>query len=264
MFVYFKNGNKKAKESYYTVHNLLMAQKVSSGKGVKIGVIDWLFGNPNDEKMYAGFYDATEMGFLDKKEHGFAMCNTLKEVAPECQIFAINGMTRDSINNDELRVEYLKKAINYAIQNRIQILTYSHKSIDDKNALKELKEILHLAQENGIITIFLHCDIQGNIMPVAIGSKFENAQANIFAIYQYDYNSLNSVAYTKWLDSKKTDQTCFLSWSSMSPVLAGFIALLLEQKPELTKKEIIEILNKTSKNKVPNILEAVILAKDNN
>ena len=40
-------------------------------------------------------------------------------------------------------------------------------------------------------------------MPVAIGSKIENEQSEIFYIYQYDYNALNPVAYKKWIDSGK-------------------------------------------------------------
>ena len=262
MFKFFKNSNKKAIESYYTVHNLSKAQKVCTGKGVKIGIIDWLFGNEKDQ-LYSGFYDPTEMGFLDNKEHGYAMASTLKEIARDCQIYAINGITKGCLDDDMLRVKFLQKAVNYAIENNIQILTYSHKPIVDEDAIKELQKILDFAEKNDVLTIFLHCNLKNNIMPVAIGSKIENEIAEIFYIYQYNYNSLNPIAYKKWLDSKKTDQTCFLSWSSMTPVLAGFVALLLEQKPELTKKEIIQLLNKTSKNKIPNILEAVNLLKTN-
>ena len=260
MFVYFKNGNKKAKESYYSVHNLTKAQLLSTGKEVKIGIIDWLFGNEKD-KFYSGFYDVTEQGFINNKEHGHAMAKTLKEIAPNCELFAINGVTKNSLNDDNLRVDFLEKAIQFAIKNNIRILTYSHREITDAKAVKKLKRILKMAENNNIITIFLHCDLKSNIMPVAIGSKVENSQADFFNIYQYDYNTLNPIAYKKWLDSKKTDKTCFLSWSSMAPVLAGFIALLIEQKPSLIKKEIIEMLNKASKNKIPNIFEAISLLK---
>lgn len=261
MFKFFKDGNKKAKESYYTFHNLKKAQKLSSGKDVRIGIIDWLFGNTKS-KLYSGCFDATEKSFLRAKEHGYAMANTLKEIAPNCEIFAINAITKESLKDDNLRVEFLEKAINFAIENNIKILTYSHQEIKDKNAIKKLNKILELAEKNKIITIFLHCNQKRNIMPIAINSTHKNSKADVFHIYQYDYSMLNPIAYKKWLESDKKDNTCFLSWSSMCPVLAGFIALLIEINKNISKQEIINILNTTQhQNNVIDIYSALIIAK---
>ena len=126
-----------------------------------------------------------------------------------------------------------------------------------EKAVKKLKQILKIAKNNNIITIFLHCDLKNNIMPVAIGSKVDYKRAKVFNIYQYDYNALNPIAYKKWMDSKKTDKGSFLSWSSMAPVLAGFIAMLIELNPLLTKQQVVEALDKTATNDVPSILRAI-------
>ena len=249
MFKFFKNGNKKAKESYYTVHNVLKAQTLASGEGVKIGIVDWLFGDEKSKKL-EGYFDATGTGFIDNKEHGFAMVNILKEIAPKCKVYAINGITKECFFNDNLRVAFLEQAVKFAVQNDIKILTYSHKPIEDKDAVIKLQKVLKIAEKNGIITIFLHCAEKENVMPVAIDSNVKKSRAQVFNIYQYDYSNLNPVAYKKWIQSGGKDNSCFLSWSSMAPVLAGFIAFLLGTKPDLTKKQIINILKKSCQNGV--------------
>lgn len=265
MFYFFKDGNKKASESYYTIHNLKKAQKLATGKGVKIGIIDWLFGDENN-KIFSGNFDATGCGFVDNKEHGFAMAKTLKEIAPNCQVFAINGITKVSIKDDNLRVSFLEKALEFAIQNGIQILTYSHQEIQDEEAVKRLKQIIKTASKHNIITIFLHCNIKGNIMPLAPNVTKNKFFADAFYLYQYDYNFLNPVAYKLWLSVNKKDKNCFLSWSSMAPVLAGFVAMFLESNPKLTREQIVEILvqncvnapaSLNTKNKIIDIFKAV-------
>ncbi len=260
MFEFFKDGNKTAKESFYTVHHLPTTKRIYTGKNVKIGVIDWLFG---DEKspLFAGSFDATGVGFVPNMEHGFAMANTLHEVAPDSMIFAINGITRESLDDDIVRVEYLERALDWAIANGIQILSYSHKPILDSKAAVRLKKLFCKAEKHNIITIFLHSDYSHNIVPIALDRKVTCHNATTFNIYQYDYNFLNPIAYQKWLDSGKNDNTCFLSWSSMAPVLAGFISILLEIQPNLTPKEVKNVLEyscgKSTQGKVPNMQRAI-------
>ncbi len=259
MFHFFKNGNKKAKTSYYNVHNLIDAQKLSSGKGVKIGVIDWLFG---DEKavLFDGYVDLTGGGFTCAKEHGFMMSKTLKEIVPDCQIYAINGISKDIIKNDEERAKMILKAVDFATANDIKILTYSQPEIVGKKAKSILCEALKKANKNGIITTFIHCENKHNINPVPT-SYMGKLKKNMFKIFEYDYSALNPVAYTQWIESKKENNNLFLSWSSMAPVLAGFIAMLIELKNSLTKNELVSILQMGSNNGVVDIYNSIVILK---
>ncbi len=258
MFYFFKNGNKKAKTSYQTVNGSLGIKPKLTGRNVKIGIIDWLFGDENSFN-FAGRVDLTKSGFLNNCEHGFAMASTLKEIAPDSLIYAINGINRDIIKDDQKRVEILEKAVLFAIENNIKILTHSHAKILDETANKKLDKVLKRASKNGIITIFLHCENKENLCPVST-TYSGKMKSNFFKIFEYDFNFLNPVAYEKWIESNKTDNTQFLSWSSMGVILAGFVALMLEKKPELTQKEIISLLN-SGRGKVVNIFNTINLMK---
>ncbi len=259
MFQIFENGNKKAQVSYQTVHNFNLLKSKLTGKGVKIGIIDWLFGDENSFN-FAGRVDLTKSGFLNNCEHGFVMARTLKEIAPDALIYAINGINKEIIKDDQKRVEILEKSVLFAIENDIKILTYSHAKITDETANKKLDKVLKMASKNGIITIFLHCENKQNLCPVST-TYAGKLKSNFFKIFEYDFSFLNPIAYKKWIESNKTDNTQFLSWSSMAVVLAGFVALMLEKQPKLTQNEIISFLNEGSENKVVNITKTINLMK---
>ena len=80
------------------------------------------------------------------------MANTLKEIAPDCQIYAINAITYDS---EEERAQLLEKAIDWAVDNNIQILTYSQAMFCNEQRIRTNNAIKY-AYENGIITTFIH------------------------------------------------------------------------------------------------------------
>lgn len=261
MFKFFKDGNKNAEKSFLSTHNILAAQKYSQGRGVKVGIVDWGFGNLKG-KMYAGFTDVTGCGFINQqKEHGFAMANVLKQVAPKAKIYAINGI--GDCKDDDFRVECLKRAVDFAIENKIKILTYSHPAIKDEKSVLKLKRILNYAEKNGVITVFIHCDFLKNIMPCPISHFKNRLEENMFNVFEYDFSSINPVAYKKWIESNKKDTDCFLSVSATAPVLAGCIALLLEIKGDLDKTQIIKSLNdgaiKSGNKKIVNIEKSVEL-----
>jgi|GEM_PF-2702013 len=83
-------------------------------------------------------------------EHGYWMANTLKEIAPECKVYALNtAASRD----EDKRVTAMIKAIDWSIKNHIDILTYSQEPISDKNR-KRFDAAVNKAVKNNIITTF--------------------------------------------------------------------------------------------------------------
>ena len=76
--ILFNNAN--SRETYFTLHNIKSAHAVALGKGVKVGVIDWLFSNAENSSLYVGYADISgKPECLNQSGHGFWMANTLRK-----------------------------------------------------------------------------------------------------------------------------------------------------------------------------------------
>jgi hypothetical protein len=255
--IYFKNAN--SRETYFTLHNVKEAHRYSKGKSTKIGILDWLFGKQTHTDLYNGFVDVTGSTpeILNFEGHGYWMASVLKEIAPTSEIYAINSIFyKDGENDpDELRICYLEKAIDWAIENEIDILTYSHPKFSP-NYQEKLSVILGKAYENNIITTFIHCDHRDNLWPYAC-MPFSNNEGFLrnpdYNILHFDYNHLFIQTYYDYVTAIEQNSNInsgnlipYFSFSSMSPVLAGFVALLRSIKSNLTLDEIRNLLDETS------------------
>lgn len=243
--LFFSNAN--SRDTYFTVHNIKSAQNITKGKGVKIGIIDWLFGYDEHQPLYAGYADISgEKQHLHTNcGHGLMMATTLKEIAPECEIYALNS----TLYNDEgevNRIGYFEKAIDWAIDNNINILTYSNAPFYD-NERARANQAVEKAVTSGLITTFIHNDSQYNIWPYGCMGFSNDPKFNRTPdvnIYHFDYNSLYLPIYEKYINAIKCGERIksgndlpYFSFSSMSVVLAGFIAMLKSIKPQLTSNE---------------------------
>ena len=155
--------------TFFSLHHLHEAQTLSKGKGIKVGILDHSFGLNHHPELYTGgknFVEGSEEFLTDREWHGYWMANTLHEVAPDVDIFALNTVPFDK---PETHAEVISKAIDWAISQKIDILTYSQASIKD-----EYKPILNAALDRaykaGIITAFIHTGHPGNIMPTGLWS----------------------------------------------------------------------------------------------
>lgn len=245
-------------QDYFSVHNVDEAHKYSKGKGVKVGVIDWLFDAEENPELYAGKVDLSEN--FDALEtiqgHGFQMATTLRQIAPECEIYAINAISPDYNSPDfrDKNAKLLMKAIDWAIENKLDILTYSQPPIEGK-CREELHEHIAKARKAGIITTFIHCDDELNFWPWGCFEFKENKNFKRlpdFNIYHYDYNYINEKLTQEFdekikngIEIKSGNEIPYFSLSSTSPVLAGFVALIKSLDKTLTPEQIKDILNKS-------------------
>lgn len=241
-----------SRDTYFSIHNLKQAQEVSKGEGIKAGILDWGFGFDEHEGLYAGGKDFSaweyhEENFLHANEHGFWMAQTLKEIAPEIEVYALGTFNPDS--EDEW-VDAMIEAVSWAVENKLDILTLSHQQISDKNR-ERFDQAVDKAVEQGIVTTFIHYDNPNNILPWGIwkdgGGYNREPDINIF---QYDYNTIFLNDYSALLDDKDFDskykENLHLSVSSMSVVTAGFVAILKGINNTLTPAQYKEILINTS------------------
>lgn len=91
------------RDTYDTIHHVRKAQALSVGQGVKVGIIDWLFACDHYPALYAGCADISgEPALLRQADgHGRWMAETIREIAPGCCIFAINGVVYDEARPGE-------------------------------------------------------------------------------------------------------------------------------------------------------------------
>lgn len=255
--LYFSNAN--SRQTYFTLHNIARAHEKAKGKGVKVGVIDWLFGVNENKQLYAGYADISgRPEFLyEACGHGMMMATTLREIAPECGIYAINAVAYGE-GGEELRLELFEKGIEWAIENGMDVLTYSHAAFMGEDRIRA-NDAVRRAAQNGITTTFIHNDSEYNIFPygcmegAGYGVREGFSRKPDLNILHFDYNSLFLTTYEKYNDALKAgekirsgDMIPFFSFSSMSVVLGGFAAIIKQLKPDLLPAQIRDLLVRTS------------------
>lgn len=251
-----------SRPTYFTLHHIREAQAISRGKGIRVGILDHSFGLELHPGLYAGGknFVVDDDEFLTKREwHGYWMANVLREIAPEVGIYALNTI---SFKDPGSNAEAISKAIDWAIQQQIQVLTYSHGSIKGE-AKKILNEALDRAHRAGIITTFIHTGHPENIMPCGLWPGQDDGREPDINILHYDYSVVPIAELQKLRNGEQTWwNPPFLSVSSTSPVLGGVVALMKSLRPELTREECRKILQETSRplefegEKAPRVLDA--------
>lgn len=247
-YVYFPNAN--THESYQTVHGVREAHQHATGKGVKVGIIDKYFGVKKHPELYAGGKDFVndQERFENVEEHGFWMATTLKELAPGVSVHALNGRATDR----HTEAEALARAVDWAIENKIDILTYSAEAFPPAER-PIVDRAIETAVQHGITTVFIHNDHPLNILPYTFFSaKGENYRREPdIRVFHLDYNLLLLQSYDKYLKADRRprsgDEMPYLSVSSTAVVVAAGVAMLKELKPGLPPADCKEIILKAAK-----------------
>lgn len=197
---------------YAVVHDLLSAHELSRGEGVRVGVLDHTFGVDLHRDLYAGGENFQGgpwvVRYHGSSSHGYRMAAVVREIAPEAEIYALG--TADHTDEAAL-VDAMVRAIDWAIEHRLDVLTYSGPAITP-----ELRPRLDLAISRahaaGIVTTFAHHQHPDNLLPswsAALDEHFERDPA--------------------------------------SPVTAGIVALLLSLDRTLTPEECRRIMAEASR-----------------
>jgi hypothetical protein len=244
--LYFPNAN--SRPTYFTIHNVHEAWVISKGEGIKVGILDHSFGYDVHKDLYAGGknFQAGEWGesFHNVSHHGFWMASTLREIAPSVEIYALGTYS----SNESDKVDAMIQAINWAIANNIDVLTYSATRFSPENCLR-LDSCVDRAIAKGIVTTFIHYPHPDNILPTWLGPMTgDDDREPDVNILHYDYSVVFTKPYANWMqDGEAAGYRPFLSLSSTSPVTAGFVAMLKSVHPNLTPIELKRILMETSR-----------------
>jgi hypothetical protein len=236
-----------SRETYFSLHKIREAQLSSKGKGSKVGILDHSFGTMLHPTLYAGgknFLKAEEEELLTKLEwHGYWMALVLREIAPEAEIYAL---TTYDFSGPEARAEAMAKAIDWAIEQKIDILTYSAAAFTG-TARKTLEKALDKAHKANIITTFIHTGHPGNILPSGLWGGLDDGREPDINVLHYNYSVVFINEYRKAMAEGKKPSQPFLSVSSTSPVVGGVVAMMKSLNPGLTPAQCQKILRETAR-----------------
>lgn len=247
-FVSMTNAN--TRPTYATFHAITEAHHIATGQGIQVGILGKYFGYAMHREMYAGGEDfvANPSGLNEIAEHGLWMAITLKEIAPDVEVYALNVRDR---NRGKER-DAIIAAIHWAIAHDLDVLTYSGEAFRPEDRA-DIDAAVREAIEHNIVTTFIHYDLPENILPFGFfpkspASYARKADVNIF---HFDYNMLLLQKYIAHIkggrkQSGRVGDLPYFSNSSMSPVLAGVVAMMKEVNNTLSVAEYKSILIETS------------------
>jgi len=242
-------GDANSRANYFSVHNIWTAREHTTGKGVKVGILDWCFDYENQSDYYAGFEDFTGIPIPSGQgpEHGYWMATVLREIAPDAEIYALNAVSMSLSENKW--VDAMVRAVDWAIEHDLDVLTLSHQRISEA-ARGPWDAALERAYAAGVVTTFLHTPHERNLMPGFMSKESWETAGFDVNIFSYDYNTLLAFHLKQYFETPELftsgEEEFYHSASSTSPVLGGFVALLLELDPDLTPDQCREILIETS------------------
>jgi hypothetical protein len=242
---YFPGAN--SRPTYFTIHNVYEAWATSKGRGVKVGVLDHSFGFRTHPGLYAGGanFQTGEWGepFDSVSWHGYWMAATLREMAPEVEVYALGTHS----SNEGTKVDAMVRAIDWAIEHQLNVLTYSGERFSAA-VRPRLDSAVNRALAKGMITTFIHYPHPDNLLPTCLcprgGDDERDPDVNIFP---YDYSVLFTKQYADWMErGSASGYRPFLSISSTSPVTAAFVAILKSARPDLGPTAVKRVLMETS------------------
>ncbi len=247
VFLVFPGAN--SRETYFSMHQIRAAHDITKGKGARIGILDHSFGFDVHPGLYAGGQafqaDRWADSFASHSHHGYWMALVAHEIAPEAEIYALGTHSSD----EQVKVDAMIKAIDWAIAHRLDALTYSDRKFSHE-ARAKLDAAVSRAVAAGVVVCFIHYPHPDNLLPTGLFPRnpVDDERDPDVNILQYDYGVVFANAYQQAAEGKNPrGYRPFLSISSTSPVTAGVVALMRSVNPKLTPAQCREILMATAR-----------------
>ena len=229
-----------------------------TGKGIKVAVIDNALAKPNnklDIKSNYSIYDR-----ILYSDHATSCASIIKSsefgIAPDCELYSLS--TNDNTNS----IESSKKVadcIKLCVDKGIDIISISL-GIGEEVHLSELEEACMYAYTKGVI-IVAGAGNNGNeknddIFDIKIPGSYAhticvaNVDRNTGKISEYSSRGYG-IDFSGYGDGNKAynikGETClFNGTSSATPYIAGCIALIKQQLPQLNMIEVYDILKENA------------------
>jgi hypothetical protein len=236
-----------------SIHHLRDAHELTMGSGVRVGILDHSFEIEAHPDLYAGHvvFGEEARGTRDRvgSQRGFWMALTLREVAPEASIFALDLAGDDK----QARVDALVRALRWAIDHDLDVVTYCGGDLSDagQEHMDALDAMVDKAVEAGVTVAFVGYSHPSNLLPGGFGpSVRESLREPDLNIFSDDCTSLLAGRFTAFVDPDDDtvlSQRPFLAQPAIGPVAAGLAALVKSANPAAGPLEVKNILVDTSR-----------------
>lgn len=221
-----------------------------NGKGIKIAVIDTGGNNFDGNLAIKGGYNCIDKSsnYYDEDGHGTSVISIISSkfgVAPECDIYSVKV---DLSVLNELSIKQVIEGLRWCIDNKMNIVNMSFGFPGYKS--DELEAICYEAKQKGIILVCAGGNSSINAY-LAIPARYDST----LSISNVDKNNVISQtsSYSFGVDfccygenvialNKNGENTTVSGTSFSSALASGIIALLKQQNPNLTCREMYEIL----------------------
>jgi subtilisin family serine protease len=259
-FNYVYESSASGKNQYALKHlKIAEANKISHGEGVVVAVIDSAIdiSHPSLKDTISDSYNALGQDKSSPDSHGTVIAGIIAAhgkvsgVAPGAKILAIRAFARSKKSGLVTSNSFaLLKSVNWAVANGARVLNLSFEGPHDPLLERFLKTISTV----GIIVVAA----VGNAGPEA-KPAYPAAYETVIAVTAVDYRkrlyhraihgSHVDVAApgVKILSTKPGGKYGFLTGTSMAAAyVSGIAALMLEQKPDLTTSEFVDLLSRSA------------------
>jgi hypothetical protein len=208
------------------------AQKMATGKGVTVAILDHMFDN---ESPFLNKRIVKPGSMIEGKPtfsvsgHGTQMAEEVVKIAPDVRIMPIRICCSDTIPYTDLYI----KGIEYAVKNGADIISLSHRAVP-KDRRDDLDRAIASASQKGITCVFIH--YKGKRNDVVVPGPIE------FALYDHGIEMVYVVG-TNFINESSFPYTWGVS--PTAPIVAGIVAMLKELNPKLSPLEINSILKQS-------------------
>ena len=238
-YIRWKVNELKSKTNFIEFSRIDKAQNHSKGEGVKVAVCDWLFDLRGGEasKKYVNptsMIPGEPVG-SDNPSHGEWMAEMVNQTAPACKIIPIRARP----DNDDYQ-QYLITGIRFAADQGAAAVT---SSMGPLAFTDELREAVDYAEEKGTLFINVHPIEQSTGKPDAIDRKI--MYTGLISAPGHPASPLDRDIYV-WPYSLTPTYDDGWGYSNGPPIVAGVVALMKSVNPDLTPREIKEIIVKTA------------------
>ncbi|MFS0883549.1 S8 family peptidase [Metabacillus niabensis] len=231
-----------------------------TGRGIKIGVIDSGITNHKDIKVTGGINIIDQSAnYNDETGHGTRVAGIIGAVnnsygligvSPNASLYAIKVLN----SNGKGSISDVIAGLEYAIENKLDIVNLSLQTTIDNSVLKET---IKKANKNGILVIAAAGNYGGSLEENTIA--FPAAYKDVISVGAVNHNGerynlsstgkeLDLVAPGEYVYTTVLEDMFFLAngTSMAAPHVTGAAALLLEDNPKLKTRQLEKILLKSA------------------
>ena len=229
-----------------------------TGKGIKVAVIDIALAKPNNKLDIKSNYSIDNV--ISYGDHATACASIIKSsefgIAPECEIYSV------STNDNSESIESNKKVadcIKWCVDKGIDIISISL-GIGEERHITELEEACMYAYSKGVIIVAGAGNNGNDKNDDQFDIKLPGSYAHTICVANVDRNTGEisqassrgyGIDFAGYGDGNEAYNTkgetyLFAGTSSATPYIAGCIALIKQQFPQLNMIEVYDILKENA------------------